>query len=119
MKTKVVIKAKVKRKTDKLLIEKHTINFLPKEKFVRRGDKVISRDVVVLAEFDITIPFVITEETRETQRLAHCYFQTDDMYITNTWTEKVKTYREPELTTFVNECLSKFKDYGELEGNKA
>ena len=96
----------VKSSIDSLIVERVTEWYLPKEKFVRRMDKIIKKERKVVITHKIPVPFTITEVKRQKTVWATKYFQSSDMSSTYEWIDKVKTYQEPELTQFIEHVMS-------------
>lgn len=99
------IKNKIREKDWTLVIYKETVDFLPKEKFVRKNDKILNRKQITLAEYPIDIPYEIETKIVETSRLASHYFQTDDMYYTTSQEVKRKICNNNKLNLFIKEKM--------------
>lgn len=82
----------------------------PKEKFVRRTDKIVVLEKKDLATYEITTPYTFERVKKSKSRLGSgMRLQTDDLYVTTEWEEDVITYDIKELNKFIEQKLSLHK----------
>lgn len=84
-----------------------TFYIKPKEKFVRRADKIIVLEKKDLAIYEITTPYTVKRVKKSKSWLGSgMRLQTDDLYMTKEWEEDEITYEQTPLDKFIAEKLA-------------
>lgn len=96
----------IDKKNDKFYIRSKKYWVLPKEKFVRKNDKIKVFSDTVLEEHLIDIPFSITIEKRSEWR-DYTKFHNDCELVE--FEVKIKTYDKNLLDIFINEKMKKYE----------
>jgi len=91
-----------------LKIRHRTFYIMPKEKFVRRADKIVGVSKKELAVYEITTPFITSKEKRSRSWLGGG-IQQDDINCYEEWEVDAIEYSQPELNNFIEEKLKLHK----------